>query len=86
MPRCKVTGVIVSHIWDDDSSTDYEIKLRKDDQGNSEVWVTQSDTFIALHEESWPEIRDQIQAMMDEIEEDDNQPVPAKRPADPSWD
>jgi hypothetical protein len=67
MPRVEVTSATVSHIWDDNSSSDVKIsKMTSNDTGFA-VLVNEGQDTICLRPESWPEIRDQIDAMMDQI-------------------
>lgn len=69
MPRAKVTGVTVSHIWDDDSQSDIEISSGRFEDTGHYVSVKDDNQTIYIRPESWGEIRDQIQAMMDEMED-----------------
>ena len=67
MPTVKVTGVTVSHVWDDESQSDYEIRCGRFDDTGPYVSVTDDSDTIFIRPESWGEIRDQIQSMMDEL-------------------
>lgn len=70
MPRSEISGVIISHVWDDDSRTEFRIVKRKyDDSGIAVTLQDSTDDMVTLRPESWPDIRDQIQKMMDEANE-----------------
>lgn len=64
MPRSKVVGTIVSHIHDDESSTDYMITV--DDSSRIDVEIRDWGS-IPLYPGSWPLIREQIEKLMDTI-------------------
>lgn len=70
MPHVKVTGVIVSHFFEDGSHED--VKISAGEFKADEPYVSlelDGDTFY-FRPESWPEIRAQIQAMFDESGEE----------------
>ena len=68
MPRAEVTGVTVSHIWDDESKNDVEINKGYFDDTGPYVSVQDDGQTIYFRPESWLEIRDQIQAMFDSFD------------------
>lgn len=67
MPVSQVTKVTVSHVWDDKTSTDVEISKRCNDPSGQHIALTTDGETVCIFPESWDEIRDQIDAMMDEI-------------------
>jgi|GEM_PF-2577588 len=67
MPVAKVTKVTVSQVWDDNSSTDLQISKRCMDTSGLHVALSTDGETVNIYPESWPEIRDQIESMMDEI-------------------
>lgn len=73
MPTVKVTGVTVSHIWDDESQSDYEIRCGRFDGTGHYVSLKDDGNMVFIRPDSWPEIRDQIQCMMDELEATNDQ-------------
>lgn len=71
MPKVKVTAVTVSHIWDDDSQSDIEVRCGRFSDTGHYVSLKDDGQTVFIRPESWDEIRDQIQAMMDEIDGED---------------
>lgn len=69
MPRVEVTSVVVSQIWDDGCIWTFEIDLARFADGDPYVSVTHDDETIYFCPDSWPEIRDQIQSMLDSVSE-----------------
>lgn len=63
MPRSEIVGVTVSHVWDDDSRTNYRIERGEGDEG---VFVTLSDgeDSIRIHKESWSKIQGNIELLI----------------------
>ena len=68
MKRSKITSVTVSHIWDDQSTTETTISKSPEGDDDPTVSLKQEEYFVYLRKESWPEIRDQIDAMFQEME------------------
>ena len=67
MPSVEITGVTVSHVWDDGSKNKIVIsKASFEDTGNY-VSVKEDDQIIYFLADSWPEIRDQVQSMFDDL-------------------
>lgn len=83
MPHAKITGVQVSHIWDDGSTED--IKLTRSLEGDDDptVSLVAEGVTIYLRPESWPEIRDQIDAMFEEMERE-NKAILSKEKQEPA--
>lgn len=73
MPHAKITGVQVSHIWDDGSTED--IKLTRSLEGDDDptVSLVAEGVTIYLRPESWPEIRDQIDDMFQEMKNENEE-------------
>lgn len=67
MPTVEVPKVIVRHVWDDGSSTDFEIERITDSDGLPAVKLAQGDDSIYLYPESWSEIHDQLWLMFEPI-------------------
>lgn len=65
MPYSKITGVIVSHVWDDDNIDEYKINVGEFSDTGPYVSVSDDDQVVHFRRESWPEIRDQIDSMFD---------------------
>jgi hypothetical protein len=70
MPEVKVTGMTITTIWDDESRSDIEIKSGSFDDSGDYVSITDDNQTIYLKSISWPEIRDQIQSIFDQNEEE----------------
>jgi len=68
MPRSNISSVTVQHIWDDDSTIDYQVQESvpniNSDYGPF-VSVEQGGDILILYPESWSEIRDQIECFME---------------------
>lgn len=67
MPRADITAVTVSQIWDDESSTATTIAKCEDSIGCPFVTIMQDADSIRIFPESWGDIRDQIQTMIDDF-------------------
>ena len=70
MPKAKITSVTVSHIWDDDSASETKISRSTEGDDDPTVSLNQDGQIVYLRTESWPEIRDQIDAMFQGMEEE----------------
>jgi hypothetical protein len=66
MPHTKVTGVTVSHIWDDLSVTDYDIDLNNDEEFGQFVTIKCQSDSIRIYKDSWHEIRYIINKLLHE--------------------
>lgn len=64
MPKVEMTEATISHIWDDDSKTDYRITKGESSESGPYIMI---DSEIIIYPDSWPEIRDQIQKFIDSI-------------------
>jgi len=64
MPRSKISKITVTHVWDDDSETEYTIGTHVSEESGGYVYVDSSSERICFHPESWDDIRDQIDEMM----------------------
>lgn len=68
MPKSKITGVTVSHIHDDDSATETNISRSLEGDDDPVVSLNQNGNIVYLRQESWEDIRDQIEAMFQEMQ------------------
>ena len=68
MPKSKITGVTVSHIHDDDSATETKISRSLEGDDDPTVSLNQDGNIVYLRQESWEDIRDQIELMFQEIQ------------------
>jgi len=64
MPQAKLTGVIITHVWDDDSTGKYRLDFHSDSLGKRVYLEEDSDT-VTIHEGSWPEIKLQIDRLFE---------------------
>lgn len=73
MPETKVTGVILTTKWDDDS--EQVIKITRGSFSDSGPYVCldyKGDATVFIKPFEWPEIRAQIDGLIAEIEELEN--------------
>ena len=68
MPHSRVSGVVVTHVWDDGSEQNYTLTSSKNDQG-FRVEISDGGDLIHLYKESWDEIRDQIDGLFEQAQE-----------------
>lgn len=66
MPNAEITSITVSHNWDDNSSSEYQVSREEESEGSLCVDVSQSGDTVRLHSESWPLIRNQIDSFFGE--------------------
>lgn len=59
MPSSKITGFVVSQVWDDDSVTKYEIKLNQDEYG-SFVYISEEEDLIRIRKGAWELIKNKV--------------------------
>lgn len=67
MPRAKISKITVAHVWDDDSVSHYEIEAQYSETSGPYVSLSTDRDIVHLFPEPWPEIREQIQGLLDEI-------------------
>ena len=60
MPNAHENGATISHNWDDDSSSEYKIKLIIDDETGAKVYLSSAGDSLIIYPESWELIRDKI--------------------------
>ena len=65
MPIVEITSVTASHIWDDETKSDFVITKGNFDDTGYYVELKDGNDTVYLRPESWPLIRDQINAMME---------------------
>lgn len=69
MPSAEVTRSVVTHYWDDESSTDYHISSCSENILGPYVCLKEGNDAIHFRKESWPEIKQQIDGFFAVMEE-----------------
>ena len=79
MPHAKITGVVVTHIFDDEETIDTKISRSIEGDDDPTVDIHQDGKTVFLRPESWPEIRDEIDAMFQEMEKENEESLKTKQ-------
>lgn len=70
MPKAEITRVVVPSIHEDGSTIDIIIRKGKFDDRGTSVSIDDDGQTVYVYPCSWPDIRDQIQGLIDSIEDD----------------
>lgn len=73
MPHAKITGVVVTHIFDNDQPIETKINRSLEGDDDPTVDINQDGQTVFLRAESWPEIRDQIDDMFQEMKNENEE-------------
>ncbi len=68
MPKARVSGVVVSHMWDDESTQDYTITVQETETG-LRIDLGDGSDLLHIYEDSWEIIREQIDGLLEQAKE-----------------
>ena len=68
MAQSKVTGVVITHQWDDESSQEYTVSVHETGQG-LRVDIGDGNDLLWIYEDSWPLIREQVDRLLGQSKE-----------------
>lgn len=68
MPEVKITGQRLTHIWDDNSESNYNIEAHEDEELGKKVDIGHGADIITIYEESWPQMKGIIDDFFKEVD------------------